>query len=338
MHQTKPIKSLIIAELDGEITIEEKEFLYLWISKSKDNACYYVQIKDLWEASLANVSEIAQTTQEWERFHRRIISIPIAKEKKYSLVNWYRVAAVLVIGLLIANLVFQEYKIKESLYFTTVAPRGSISQTILPDGTMIYLNAGSELRYELTENAKQRHVFLKGEAWFDVESDKNKPFVVHTPHYNVQVLGTQFNIKSYEDDDNIVTTLEEGAILISSSEHSSNSRQIKLKEDIVLKPGEQLVYNKADRTLLLKNKVDTRLFTSWKDHKLIFLDMSFGELVRLLERRYGVDIIVVDDSILEDHFTGTIKNETILEILNIIQHTHSIQYKLEGQQIIIQEK
>lgn len=331
MQEKRPIKLLIIAELDGEITLQEKEFLYNWISKSESNAQYYTQIKDLWEASLANASELAQTPQEWERFNRRIAAHPKKTELRFSMVSWYRVAAVLVIGLLIANLLITNFKATDPVYFTSVAPKGSVSQTILPDGTMIYLNAGSEIKYDVNTNSKQREVYITGEAWFDVKKDKQRPFVVHTPFYDVKVLGTQFNVKTYKDDETVVTTLEEGSVQVLSSDN------LKLKENITLEPGQQLVYNKTKRKLH-RTTVDTRLFTSWKDNKLIFLDMEFGELVQLLERKYGVDIVVADKSILNDHFTGTIKNETILEILNIIQHTHPIRYELEGQKVIIQKK
>jgi ferric-dicitrate binding protein FerR (iron transport regulator) len=331
MQDKKPIKLLIIAELDGDISLAEKEFLYHWISKSENNKRYYTQVKDVWEASLLNASEIAQTQREWERFNRRIAAHPKKTEKRYKIVSWSRVAAVLAVGLLIANLLVQNFKTEDPVYFTSIAPLGSVAQTLLPDGTMIYLNSGSEIKYDVITNEKQRDVYINGEAWFDVEKDKNRPFVVHTPYYDVKVLGTQFNVSTYEDEESVITTLEEGSIQVITSE------KLKLKEDILLKPGEQLVYNKAEQKIY-KTKVDTRLFTSWRNNKLIFLDMNFGELVKLLERKYGVEINVVDNSILEEHYSGTIKNETILEILNVIQYTHPIKYKVEGQKIIIQKK
>lgn len=331
MQNKRSIKSLIIAELDGDISILEKEQLYKWMSKSENNTRYYTEIKDLWEASLSNTAEIAQTSREWERFTNRIASHPNKAKLRLSRVNWYRVAAVLVIGLLLANLIFQNFKPELPVYLTSVAPEGSISQTILPDGTMIYLNAGSEIKYDVNTNSKTREVFINGEAWFDVERNEKRPFIVHTPYYDVKVLGTQFNVKTYEDEENVITTLEEGSIRVLSTD------KLKLEEELILKPGEQLVYNKTEQKLH-RQKVETRLFTSWKDNKLIFLDMSFSDLVKLLERKYGVDIEVADQSILAGHYSGTIKNETILEILNIIQHTHPIKYKIQGQKVIIQKK
>lgn len=331
MQEKQSIKSLIIAELDGEISFQNKERLYNWMAKSEKNTRYYTEIKDLWEASLANTSEMAQTSREWKRFKNRIAGHPDKIEKRLNIVTWIRVAAILVIGLLIANLIKPDFKPAVPVYMTSIAPVGSVSQTILPDGTMIYLNAGSEIKYDVNTKNRQREVFIDGEAWFDVERNEKKPFIVHTPYYDVKVLGTKFNVKTYQDEETVVTTLEEGSIQVLSTE------QFKLQQDIVLKPGEQLSYNKTNRELYIEN-VDTRLFTSWKDNKLIFLNMSFGDLIKLLERKFGVDIEVSDKTILDEHYTGTIKNETILEILNIIQHTHPIKYEINGQKIIIQKK
>ncbi len=331
MQDKSPIKLLIIAELDGDISLEDRTYLYNWISKSEDNKRYYAQIKDLWEASLADVFGFVEVSKEWERFNNRIAARPKINKKKSIKITWYRVAAIIVIGLLIANLLIENFKTKDQSYYTAIAPTGSISQTILPDGTIIYLNSGTEIKYDTKSKEKQREVYVDGEAWFDVAKDKKKPFVVHTKYYNVRVLGTQFNVKNYKDDESIVTTLEEGSIQILGSDN------LKLKETITLKPGEQISYNKTGHKVYKKN-VDTQIFTSWRNNKLVFLEMTFGELVKLLERKYGVEIQVADSSILGEHYSGTIKNETIIEILNIIQHTHPITYKVEGQKIIIQKR
>ncbi|AHW61531.1 FecR family protein [Draconibacterium orientale] len=331
MQEKQSIKSLIIAKLDGEISLQEKERLYNWMAKSKKNTRYYTEIKDLWEASLANASEIAKTSQEWERFKNRIAAHPNNIEKRLRIVTWTRVAAILALGLLITNLVKPYFKPAVPVYMTSIAPAGSVAQTILPDGTMIYLNAGSEIKYDVNAESNLREVFIDGEAWFDVERNEEKPFIVHTPYYDVKVLGTQFNVKTYKDEETVVTTLEEGSVQVLSTE------QFKLQRNVVLKPGEQLAYNKTNKKLYIE-EVDTRLFTSWKDNKLIFLNMSFADLIKLLERKFGVNIEVIDKTILDEHYTGTIKNETILEILNIIQHTHPIKYEIKGQKIIIQKK
>jgi ferric-dicitrate binding protein FerR (iron transport regulator) len=199
---------------------------------------------------------------------------------------------------------------------------------ILADSTLVYLNAGSELWYSPDSKDKKREVYLKGEAWFDVTKQKNRPFVVHTSFYDVNVTGTRFNVKAYETDNEITTTLEEGQVRITSSD------KYNLAEPVILNPGEQVALNKELNEIFVK-KVDTKLFTSWKDNKLMFLNMNFKELIVLLERKYGVDIEVDNPDILKYHYSGTLKNESILEILEIIKHTLPIQYKIEGQKVII---
>ena len=243
-------------------------------------------------------------------------------------INVLKVAAVLIPGLVI-GLFIHYYTGTEPLYYTSIAPNGSISQIILPDNTMVFLNSGSQLKYLLNNKQGTREVFLEGEAWFEVEKNKKKPFIVQTPFYSIKVMGTQFNVKAYKTDEEIVTTLEDGEIEILSSEN------LKMNGNKKLNPGQQLIYNHSTGTMRTVN-VKTPLFTSWKENKLIFINMNLKELIVLLERKYGVEIEVSDNIILDYHYDGTIKNETILEVLELIKETLPVQYKIEGQNIVIQ--
>lgn len=330
MDSKKSIKTIIIEHLEGDLKGEGLNRLNSWVIKSNDNAKYYVKVKDLWEASLVDVSRIAETEKEWSKFLLRV-----KKDYQSNMFRFnsnvqilYRFAAILIIGILMGGLVIKYTLKQEPVFITSIAPKGSISQMILADSTIVYLNAGSEIRYSPETKGKIREVFLKGEAWFDVTKNKKKPFVVHTSCYDVNVTGTQFNIKSYEADHEVTTTLEKGEVRISSSE------DFKFAENFILKPGEQVVFDKNSNKMVVKN-VDTRQFTSWKENKLIFINMDLKELITLFERKYGVDIEVDDPDVLKYHYTGTIKHESILEILEIIKHTLPIQYKIDGQKIRI---
>jgi transmembrane sensor len=156
-----------------------------------------------------------------------------------------KIAAILIIGLLL-GLSVQYLKKTEPVYFTSIAPKGSVSQMVLPDNSIVYLNAGSQLKYTVEGLKGKREVFLDGEAWFDVTKNEKKPFVVHTPFYDVNVLGTQFNVKAYKTDNEIVTTLEKGSVQIASSEN------FKMAENKTLRPGEQLFTVHRKRQLKLK--------------------------------------------------------------------------------------
>ena len=242
--------------------------------------------------------------------------------------NIIKIAAAIVIGLFIGLYITFLKSESSPVYYASHSPRGSVSEIILPDGSVIFLNSDSHIQYRVNGKNGIREVHLRGEAWFDVKKDKKKPFIVHTPFYNVNVTGTQFNVKAYDSDNEVITTLEEGEVRIGSSE------DFKLESEITLKPGEQVVLNTETKKANIKT-VNTKWFTSWKDNKLIFVNMSLKELIVLLERKYGVDIEVKNKALLDLHFDGTIKNETIIEILEIIKKTLPVNYKITNQKIEI---
>jgi ferric-dicitrate binding protein FerR (iron transport regulator) len=202
---------------------------------------------------------------------------------------------------------------------------------ILPEGSHIYLNSGSTLKYSVGDSVGVREIFLSGEALFEVAKIKDRPFKVHTLSYDVEVTGTTFDVKAYPGDNEVVTTLVEGSVEVISGEN------LKLAGKTILKQGEQLIYNK-ESNIMNVSLVNTKMYTSWKDNKLVFINMKLKDLKTLLERKYGVDIKIVDQSILEYHYDGTIKNETILEVLEILKLSLPIEYKIEGQNIVIQKK
>jgi transmembrane sensor len=256
-------------------------------------------------------------------------SKPISKVK--ILQTFSKIAAAVVIGLFLGMYINSVRSKKHPVYYSAHSPKGSISEMILPDSSIIFLNADSRIKYSVDGEKGIREVFLDGEAWFDVNKKKKKPFIVHTTYYDIHVTGTQFNVKSYESDNKIFTTLEEGQIIINSTD------KCKLAENIVLKPGEQIVLDKETKQIAIKT-VNTQWFTSWKENKLIFVNMGLKELIVLLERKYGVDIEVNNNALLDLHFDGTIKNETIIEILEIIKKTLPVNYKITDQKINITAK
>jgi len=254
------------------------------------------------------------------------------KNRLHKLKSIFKIAAAIFIGLFIGIIVdHMGTNTANPIYYVAYAPKGSISEIILPDGSAIFLNADSRVKYSINGKNDIREVFLEGEAWFDVEKNKDKPFLVHTPFYDVKVTGTQFNVKAYETDNTLTTTLEKGQIVLQSTDN------YKLAESIVINPGEQATLIKDSRELKIE-KVNTKWVTSWKDNKLVFVNMNLKELVILLERKYGVDIEIKNKEILNLHFDGTIKSESIIEFLNIIQQALPINYTIVGQKIVIMHK
>ncbi|WP_346861657.1 FecR domain-containing protein [uncultured Draconibacterium sp.] len=294
------------------------------------------ELKDLLLQELHN-TEIPETTSNpfkklfdklWSKIEKKKTKI---LTHKHFISTFGKIAAAVVIGLFMGLYVSTLRSNKAPEYYAASAPKGSISEIVLPDSSLIVLNAGSSVKYSINGEKGTREVFLDGEAWFDVHKNKKKPFVVHTPFYDVNVTGTQFNVKAYKSEKQVTTTLEEGSVIIQSTE------ECKLANSISMVPGEQLTFDKETKNIAIK-KINTRWVTAWKDNKLIFVNMSLKELVVLLERKYGVEIDVKNEAILDLHFDGTFKDETILEILDILERTLPIDYKIIDQKIEITTK
>lgn len=288
-------------------------------------------LDDLDQTSVSTVNKpfFDELFEKW--WQKRRLAITGEQNKNLLVIRLLQWAAILIFGLFIGHYLNFGQKSSAPVYYTSVAPNGSIAEMLLPDGSHIFLNSGSQIKYSVDGTDGMREVFLTGEAWFQVAKMKAKPFLVHTSFYDVKVTGTSFNVKAYQEDEAVVTTLEEGSVRIQSSGN------MKLAEEKTLKPGQQLIYNKEAGSMQV-NEVNTRWYTSWKENKLVFINMSLKDLKILLERKYGVVIQIVDKDILDYHYDGILKNETIMEVLEILKHTLPIEYKIVGQNIVIQKK
>jgi ferric-dicitrate binding protein FerR (iron transport regulator) len=337
MNKETNIKEIVSKYLQDKCSREELEAALKLFDDPYFNLALRPALYEQWNKTEKGAQK---EMNEWEstsildEIHDRIHFEKENKKRKKRILKLIgavsKIAAILIIGLFL-GLSIQRLQKSEPFYYTSIAPKGSISQIILPDNTMVYLNSGSEIKYTVNNTSGQREVYLNGEAWFDVTKNEKNPFVVNTPFYSVKALGTRFNVKAYKTDETIATTLEEGRIEVLSGGNN------KFSGNKLLKPGQQFIYNQSTGTVKTKN-VSPRLFTSWKENKLIFINMNLKQLIVLLERKYGVDIEVADNIILDYHYDGTIKNETILEVLDLLKETLPISYKIIGQKVIIQKK
>ncbi len=341
MTKKENIQIIVKKYLEGKSNSNELEEAFDIFSNPYKNLWIRPVLLSYWEKDEAtvqkNIPDLKNADHLLDKIHHRI-NIEADKKQKtkkifYSL---FKIAAVLFFGIFM-GLLAQNLKQAAPVFYEAISPKGSVSQLVLPDKSTVFLNAGTELKY--TEETKSnllfkkqtiRKVSLNGEAWFDISKNEKKPFVVHTPFYDVEVLGTQFNIKAYPEDNEVTTTLEKGSIKISSVKNIPDNYEI------IIKPNNQFVFNKEKGIHV--NNVNTRMFTAWKENKLIFINMNLKELFILLERKYGVDIEVTDNIILNYHYDSTIKSETIIEVLDLIAETLPIKYRIEGQKIIIYNK
>lgn len=226
-----------------------------------------------------------------------------------------RVAAVLFLPLLISTMLYVYEKagissMKDQLTELTVT-YGSKLNTVLPDGTTVWLNSGSTLEYPQSTFQKNRSVRLTGEAYFDVTPNKRNPFIVETETINIKVIGTRFNVRAYPEDKTISATLEEGRVAIETGGKKGSSL-------CLLEPRERIVFQKENRTFQ-KHTVQTDMFTSWKDGKLIFRNNSLDYIIKQLERWFNTEIEISNGADLsQTPFNMTIENETIEQVLKYL--------------------
>ena len=223
-----------------------------------------------------------------------------------------------------------EYHSEEIKYNELSVPYGKKFELELSDGTIVYVNSGSSLKYPVNlEVGNHRRVYLKGEAFFKVTKNVEFPFIVNTGAVNIKVLGTEFNVSAYSEDDQTSTVLVSGSVQLYDS-ITSNNEQINLQ----LIPGEKGTWNKEQQSFNF-DKVDTSIYTSWIQGKLIFRDMPFKQIRMVLERRYNVIINNTNKALDNNTFSANFEEESIEEILEILDRSYGIDYSIKDNQIFI---
>ncbi|MGE4586098.1 MAG: FecR family protein [Mangrovibacterium sp.] len=239
--------------------------------------------------------------------------------------NAVRAAAVLFVPLLITNIwMFSKNSvyIQDNRFITLETPIGSKLKTVLPDGTEVWQNAGTTLKYPVEFTTKNRKVILSGEAYFHVTSDMENPFYVETADGNIKVTGTKFNVSAFPDDKFSSIVLEEGKISYTSAN--------KEKEPVTLLPKEQIVFIKSSGSLI-KQKTDVEKHISWTKGKLIFRDDPLSEVIIRLQRWYNAEITLSDPEkkLGTLTFTMTIMNETLPQVLEYLSQAATLSYKAQ---------
>lgn len=232
------------------------------------------------------------------------------------------------------------------------APLGSRSLVNLPDGTIIWLNAGSSLEYNNHFNHQKRQINLQGEAFFDV-AKSDIPLRINALDINIEVLGTSFNIKAYPDDQIIETTLVSGSLRIEKDESSPTAFK-----DMVLKPNEKAVFHKADMTLAISSldavqlenrpvqnrgiakvelirKKNVEPEISWRRGVLIMDNEELESLAKKLERRYDVTFVFTDSELLNYRYSGQLPDFTLEQVMYVLKLTSPLSYEIDEKKVFI---
>ncbi len=228
------------------------------------------------------------------------------------------------------QLVYSNEVEKETLVYNTLTvPYGKRFKLQLSDGTSVHLNSGTSLKYPIKFIGENRQVFLNGEAYFSVAKDVNHPFIVNTNEINVRVIGTQFNISSYPEDNQINTVLIEGSVNIYKKDEVYNAETA-----INLNPGFKATWQKKEDQINVE-VVDTDMYTAWIDSRIVFRRVAFENIIKKLERHYNVIIINHNKSLNKVEFSASFDIETIEQVFEILNANYNLDYTIEGNQIII---
>ncbi|HET6256304.1 MAG TPA: FecR family protein [Puia sp.] len=372
MDQDK-IWTLLAKKLSGEATASELTELEA-VLRANPNLHYSLQpLIDLWQTDTSPDKAIGK--QAFDRHLQRMddlgvdfsatiagpYSLPSASRRK----NIIRITAIaiplLTLAIITGRLLFFQKNTPRS-YPAAVARQtqpviseittrnGSKTSLILPDGTKVWLNAGSKLTYDSTFGKIDRKVSLSGEGYFDVVRNKQQPFIIHAATISIKVLGTEFDVRSYPSDKTTEASLIRGSIEVIINAQPNKK--------VILKPNEKLIIDNfrfenhlaqttdnaaaaatsvpdiakdiTVRNLTHENKTGEVIETSWVENKLVFQDESFEEIARKLERWYGVTIRFNNERLKDDHLTGTFMNETIRQALDALKFTATFNYSVDN--------
>ena len=237
-----------------------------------------------------------------------------------------------VIGIQSGKQLAYNNKIKNDalIYNTLTVPYGKRFEIQLSDGTTVNLNAGSSLKYPVNFiKGKNRHVFLNGEAFFNVAKDANHPFIVNANEIDVRVLGTKFNISSYLEDKNINTVLVEGSVSTYKTGETQQSENA-----ILLKPGHKAAWNKTNKTMqVAETDIETHL--AWINGRLILYEVEFNAILKKLERQYNVKFINNNTALENRFFTAKFDVEDIAQVMKSLSYSGKFTYRFDQNKIII---
>lgn len=208
-----------------------------------------------------------------------------------------------------------------------IVERGQKAKVSLPDGTSVWMNSDTKLKYAADFNHKDRIIVLDGEAFFDVAKNKEKPFIVRANDLEVQALGTQFNVKAYSTDNQIVTSLIEGMVEVRDK-----------KESVILNPNEMADFYKFDNKIVKNRMEDVDFVLAWRANELAFNGENLEEIATTLERLYNINIVFESPKLKKIRFSGKIKNNNLENVFQLINLVAPISYIVKDSVVILRDR
>ncbi|HEC44488.1 MAG TPA: FecR family protein [Bacteroides sp.] len=371
MPSSQHIKRLLDEFISGKITPEDENDLFDFVNNHDIDSTLIAWMYKKWtdspKRSVGFHSEGAnekirrklnlpdRSSREEREYANHVIELEKRKKGRF-IPQIFRIAAVLALALIGSYLVlmrsgyFTTMPLKES-YSEVFANNGSKSTIVLPDSSIIILNSGSYLRYPVNFHGKNRWVYFEGEAFFNIKTGKAYPFYVNTGNISIRVTGTEFNVKSFPEDQFIETTLISGSIII---EELDEKKQ--LINQIFLNPNQFAVYDKNTNKievsdLLIEDEIipkqavrvehepavlkTPQITVAWKDDKFVFYNESLEEIAIRMERWYDTKIVIQDEELKKYRYSGTFEDENIEQALDALKLAASFEFQINNNQITI---
>ena len=330
------IEEKILRYLQNDCTTDESEEVIRYLNDLDNDSEIRKKLFSLWlNNNFQLKSEELNFEDLLEKVHGRIVELPdnelANRFNKFVSISgkWLsRVAAILFLPLLLVTIWSFHHsnsRLKSSpvTWVELTTPTGAKTNFELPDGSHIWLNDGSKIKYPSQFEGNQREVKLEeGEAFFSIAKDESKPFIVSNRNASVKVTGTTFNIRAYPEDELFEATLNTGKIELEIHQSTVAGRQ-----KLLMKPGEQISVHTI--TGKIENKmVDANAFNAWINGKLLFRDTPFDEAIRKLDRWYNADIQLITPELKNILITATFKEEKLSQALELLSFATPIKYKI----------
>lgn len=318
------IENILPLYFEGKLEKEDKLQVEKWKESSDENRLIFEESEKAWQGI-----EFLQTMKKYNSVQAlQKVNNKIEKKRKNILTIIQRIAAILVLPLILSTLYFAFRKPlqtgeKNNQLFTITSPAGMRSEYVLPDGTKVFLNSKTSLQFPPVFADDFRNVNLKGEAYFQVAENRKKPFIVHTGEVNIEVTGTEFKASNYPEENLTEIVLVKGSINLFKGNYLDANKKL-----YRLSPGERACYSESDKKIYIDN-VTVDKYISWKDGILMFRDDSMAEVVRRLNRWFNVDIKFTEKELTDYVYTATFENESLLQILDLLKISAPIDYKIK---------
>lgn len=316
-----PAPEKLRAYLNDELPLTESEAIREWIADHSDHPLLTIALKAHWNA-LPEFRQTAASREAFRDFERSVggfTASPGISRVRIFFSRMRNAAAIVAIPLLVCSLFLWSRTSAPDLdYLEFAVGNGQQDSIRLPDNTMVWLNSGSKIIYPAEFGRRSRQVFISGEAFFDVEKDRKRPFVLKAGDVSVKVLGTKFNFNSYADAEAVTVSLLEGSVVMYTDRQQRGG-------SVALAPGDVVRYDKVSGRMA-RSHISTDAYCSWRHGGFYFSDQSLSEITEQFERVFDVEIVILDKKLQQTRYTlAFVNGESLEQMLDAINYSGNMQ-------------